>query len=161
MYLYPRLFIVADIFMVIIVSALPWYLPLQMLFFRSMHLQFTFLWTCRYFSACLACIIASASCLFYGLRILPSQILHLHPTFSMTWGCFTSKLCILNVLFQCLADASCRNFTSSIPENSLAQISSLNILWVLFSSRRPPRKKRLCTPAQLRRASPTPIRWIA
>ena len=101
------------------------------------------------------------SLLFYGLRILPSQILHLHPTVSMTWGCFTSKLCILNVLFQCLADASCRNFTSSIPENSLAQISSLNILWVLFSSRRPPRKERLCTPAQLRRASSTPIRWIA
>ena len=33
--------------------------------------------------------------------------------------------------------------------------------YLLFSSRRSLSKKRLCIPAQLRRASPTPIRWIA
>ena len=31
----------------------------------------------------------------------------------------------------------------------------------VFNSRQPPSKKRLCNPAQLRRANPTPIRWIA
>ena len=32
---------------------------------------------------------------------------------------------------------------------------------LIFSSRWPLSKQRLCTPAQLRRVSPTPIRWIA
>ena len=111
------LFAVADDFFATIVSARPWYSPLQMLFFATIvsarpwysllqmlfwspsYLQLAFLWTCRYFSACLLYTIASTSCLFLDLRILPSQILHLHPTFSITWGCFSLKLCILNLLF--------------------------------------------------------------
>ena len=69
------------------------------------HLQVQRRASCRYFLACLACIIASTSCLFWDLKILPSQIFHLHPTFSITCGCFSLKFCILNLLFLCLADA--------------------------------------------------------
>ena len=85
-------------------TALSWYPLLQMLFLGPMYPQLTFLWTCRCFSTCLSCTIASTSCLFWDLRILPSQILHLHPTFSMTCGCFPSKFCIFNLLFLWLAD---------------------------------------------------------
>ena len=59
--------------------------------------------------------------------------LHLHLTFSITWGCFSLKLRILNLLFLCFEDTSHPNFASSIPQNSLSQISLLNILWVLFT----------------------------
>ena len=75
-----------------------------MLFFRSMYLHLALFMTCRCFSACLSCTIASTSCLFWDLRILPSQIFHLHPTFSMTCGCSSVKLCILNLFFQRFAD---------------------------------------------------------
>ena len=122
------IFVSADALFYTYVSAPPWYSLLQMLFWQLMYLQLRFLWTCRYFSACLACIIASASCLFWDLRIHPLQIFHLHPTFSITWGCFSLKLCILNLLFLCFADTSHPNFASSLSENSLSQISSLNIL---------------------------------
>lgn len=81
------------------VSTLPWYSLLQILFFRPMYLQLALFMSCRCFSACLACTIASASCLFWDLRILPLQIFHLHPTFSITWGYFSLKFCILNLLF--------------------------------------------------------------
>ena len=90
------IFAIADVFVATIVSAIPWYSLSQMLSLGPMYLQLTFLWTCRYFSTCLPCTIASTSCHFQDLRILPSQILHLHPTFSMTCGCFPSKLCIFN-----------------------------------------------------------------
>ena len=109
------LFAVADAFLTTDVSALPWYSLLQMLFFRPMYLQLALLWTCRCFSVCLACTIASASCLFWDLKILPLQILHLHPTFSITWRCSPVKLRIFNLLFQCFADAPHQNFASSIP----------------------------------------------
>ena len=116
-------FACTDVFVATDVSARPWYLLLQMLFFRPMYLQdlnifccrcslswpmylqLAFLRTCRYFSACLSCTITSASCLFLDLKILPLQILHLHPTFSITWRCSPVKLRILNLLFQCFADA--------------------------------------------------------
>ena len=90
-----------------------WYSLLQMLFLRPRYLQLAFLWTCRCFSACLSCTIASTSCLFWDLKILPSQILHLHPTFSITWGCSPVKFRILNLFFLYLADTSRRNFASS------------------------------------------------
>ena len=77
------------------------------------HLQLAFLWTCRCFSACLSCTIASTSCPFWYLRILSSQILHLHPTFSITWGCFSLKLCIHNLLFPWLADTPQQNYAST------------------------------------------------
>ena len=81
-----------------------WYSLLQMLFFRPRYLQLALLWTCRCFSACLSCTIASTSYLFWNLKILPSQILHLHPTFSITWGCSPVKFRILNLFFLYLAD---------------------------------------------------------
>ena len=99
------IFSVADTLFGINVSTRLWYSLLQMLFWESMYLQLTFLRTCRYFSACLSCTIASTSCLFWDLKILPLQILHLHPTFSITWRCSPVKLRILNLLFQCFADA--------------------------------------------------------
>ena len=98
------IFAIADAFFVIVVSALPWYSLLQMLFFRPMYLQLALLWTCRCFSVCLACIIASTSCFFWDLKILPSQILHLHPTFLITWRCSPSKFCIFNALKSTIAD---------------------------------------------------------
>ena len=93
------IFAVADAFVATVVSAIPWYSLLRMLFFRPMYLHLSLFMTCRCFSACLSCTIASTSCLFWDLRILPSQILHLHPTFSMPCGCFSLKLCIHNLLF--------------------------------------------------------------
>ena len=99
------IFAVADALLTTDVSALPRYSLLQMLFLGPPYLQLAFHWTCRYFSACLSCTIASASCLFWDLRILPSQILHLHLTFSITWRCSPVKLRIRNLLFQCFADA--------------------------------------------------------
>ena len=110
------LFACADALLVADVSAIPWYSLLQMIFSWPMYLQLAFLWTCRCFSACLSCTIASASCLFWDLKILPLQILHLHPIFSITWRCSPVKLRILvNLLFQCFADALHQNFASSIP----------------------------------------------
>ena len=94
-----------------------WYSLLQMLFFRPMYLQLALLWTCRCFSVCLACIIASTSCFFWDLKILPSQILQLHHTFSITCGCSSSKFCIFN------------------PPKSIISDISPNILCVLFASR--------------------------
>ena len=117
------IFIVADAIFETNVSALPWYSLLQMLFLRPRYLQLALLWTCRCFSACLSCTIASTSCLFWDLKILPSQILHLHHTFSITWGCFSLKFCILNLPFQCFADTPHRNFASSISPNPLSKIS--------------------------------------
>ena len=109
--------------------SIPWgYLLLQMLFLRPMYLQRAFLWTCRYFSACLACIIVSTSCLFWNLRMLSSQIFHLHLTFSIMWGYSPAKFCIFNLFFPWLADTVLRNFASSISKNPLSQISSTNIL---------------------------------
>ena len=85
-----------------------------MLFFRPMYLQLALLRTCRYFSACLSCTIASTSYLFWDLKILPLQILHLHPTFSITWRCSPSKFCIFNPLESTIADIVARYPLSSI-----------------------------------------------
>ena len=115
-----------------------------------MHLQLTFLWTCRCFSTCLACIIASTSCLFLDLRILPSQISHLHPTFSMpcryspqkflhpqpalsmTCRYSSQKFCILDLLFPWLADTPRRNFASSTCSFHDLQIPPAEILHPQF-----------------------------
>ena len=98
------IFAVADALLTTDVSALPRYSLLQMLFLGSPYLLLAFHWTCRYFSSCLSCTIASTSCLFWDLRILPSQILHLHLTFSITWGCSPSKFCIFNFRKSTIAD---------------------------------------------------------
>ena len=98
------LFAAADILLAADISALPWYPLSQMLFSWPTYLQLALLWTCRCFSACLTCTIASTSCFFWDLKILPSQILHLHHTFSITCGCSSSKFCIFNLLFLYLAD---------------------------------------------------------
>ena len=104
-------------------------------FWGPTHLQLAFLWTCRCFSACLSCTIASTSWPFWDLRILSSQILHLHSTFSMTWGCFSLKLCIRNLLFPWLADTPHQNFASptcsshdlQIPHSEIWHLQSLKI----------------------------------
>ena len=133
------LFAVADALLTTDVSASPWYSLLQMLFFRPMYLQGFDIHCCRcsFWNQCICNLlffeladtfkptchtIASASCLFWDLKILPLQILHLHPTFSITWRCSPVKLRIRNLLFQCFADTSHQNFASSIPENPLSQI---------------------------------------
>ena len=110
----PLIFAVADALLAADVSAIPWYSLLQMLFWGPAYLQLALLWTCRCFSAYLSCTIASASCLFWDLRILPSQILHLHPTFSITWRCSPSKFCIFNPLESTIADIVARYPLSSI-----------------------------------------------
>ena len=84
-----------------------------MLFLESMYLQLAFLWACRYFSSCLSCTIASASCLFWDLKILPLQILHLHLTFSITWRCSPVKLRICILPFLGFEDTPFANFAST------------------------------------------------
>ena len=136
MYLYPRfirlcrcsfgsqcicttlIFAVADALLEAAVSTLPWYSPLQMLFFRLMYLQLVFLWTCRCFLHCLSCTIASASCLFYTLQILPAEILHPQLALSITCRYSPQKFYILTPLFLHLADTPHRNLASSIPKKS-------------------------------------------
>ena len=108
-YLLLQIFFVATV-----VSAIPWYSLLQMLFFRPMYLHLSLFMTCRCFSACLSCIIASAIYLFHDLQILTSTKLHLQPAYSITWRCFPLKNCILNLLIPRLVDASAPKTTSSI-----------------------------------------------
>ena len=50
--------------------------------------------------------IASATCLFYNLKMLPTQKLHPQFTYSKTCRCFCSKNNILNLLILRLVDAS-------------------------------------------------------
>ena len=71
---------------------------------------------------------ASTSHIFDNVKMLPSKITHLQPTLSIPCRYSPVKLCILNLLFQCFADTPNQNFASSISENPLSQISSLNIL---------------------------------
>ena len=103
------------IFFVTVVSASPWYSLLQMLFFRPMYLQGFDIHCCRcsFWNQCIC------NLLFFELADTFNPAchvqLHLHLAFSMTWGCFPQKFCILNLLFPCLADTSRRNFASSIP----------------------------------------------
>ena len=131
-----RLFSVVDIFVIIVVSALPWYSFLQMLFFRPMYLQLALLWTCRCFSVCLAwlnCIyillflgfkdtsfanFASTSHVFDNVRMLFIEILHPQPALSRPCGYSPIKMCIL--------------------ENPLSQISPPISFKLLFTSQLEP-----------------------
>ena len=78
--------------------------------------------------------LASTSHVFDNVRMLPSKIPHPQPILSIPCRYSPVKLCILNLLFQCFADTPHQNFASSIPPNPLSQISSLDILWVLFTA---------------------------
>ena len=71
---------------------------------------------------------ASTSYVFDNVKMLLSKITHLQPTLSIPCRCSPVKSRILNLLFQFFADALHQNFASSISENPLSQISSLNIL---------------------------------
>ena len=109
------LFACADALLEAAVSAMPWYSPLQMLFFRLMYLQLAFLWTYRCFLHCLSCTIASSTCPFYTLQILPAKILH--PQSALSTPCRYSQLkfCILTSRKSTITDIS-------------------PILWTLFTS---------------------------
>ena len=50
---------------------------------------------------------------------------------------------------------------SYVHNNAMFCKCQVEVAIYVFNSRQPPSKKRLCNPAQLRRANPTPIRWIA
>ena len=122
MYLYPRfirlcrcsfgsqcicttlIFAVADALLEAAVSAMPWYSLVQMLFFRLVHLRLVFLWTCRCFLHCLSCTIASSTCPFYTLQILPTEFLH--PQSALATPCRYSQLnfCILTSRKSTIAD---------------------------------------------------------
>ena len=110
------LFAVADILLAVDVSALPWYPLLQMLFSWPTYLQLALLWTCRCFSACLTCTIASTSHVFDNVWMLLIKILHLQPTLSIPCRYSPVKLCICILLFQCFAGTPHQNFASSIPQ---------------------------------------------
>ena len=71
---------------------------------------------------------ASTSYVFDNVKMLLSKITHLQPALSIPCRCSPVKSRIRNLLFQCFADALHQNFASSISENPLSQISSLNIL---------------------------------
>ena len=62
---------------------------------------------------------ASSTCSFHNLQILPSQILHLHPTFSITWRCSPSKFCIFNPQKSTIADISPYSLNSMACANTL------------------------------------------
>ena len=66
---------------------------------------------------------ASTSHVFDNVRMLLSKITHPQPTLSIPCRYSPVKMCILNLLFPCLADTSHRNLASSIPKNPLSQIS--------------------------------------
>ena len=145
------IFAIADTLLASDVSALSWYSLSQILFWHLMYLQDLDIYCCRcsfwdqHICNLLFFELADAfqpawhvNCiyilLFLNLKILPSQIFHLHPTFSIPCRCFSLKLYIFNLLFLCFADTSHPNFASSIPQNPLSQIPSSNILRVLFTS---------------------------
>ena len=65
---------------------------------------------------------ASTSHVFDNVRMLLIEILHPQPALSRPCRYSPVKMCIRNLLFQCLADALQQNY--SIPENPLSQISS-------------------------------------
>ena len=67
---------------------------------------------------------SSASHIFDNLRMLPIEIMHPQLALSITCRYSTSKFCICNLLFLCLADIHHQNFASSIPENPLPQMPS-------------------------------------
>ena len=117
------------------------YLLSQMLFWQLMYLHCLDIHCCRcsFLDQCICNLLffepADAfslpgmyNCIyilpFLDLRILPLQILHLHPTFSITWGCFSLKFCILNLLFFYALRILSSKITHHIPENPLSQISS-------------------------------------
>ena len=125
--------------MATVVSAISWYSLLQMLFLDKCIYIFLFSWLADAFQP--VCHVQ----------------LHLHLAFSGTWGYFLRKffICIPRFLWPAdtshwnCASSTCsfyalrilpskimhpRNFASSISENPLSQISSLNILCVLFTS---------------------------
>ena len=93
-------------FLVSDVSISSVYSLVQMLFFRLMYLQLAFLWTCRYFLHCLSCTIASSTCPFYTLQILPAKILH--PQSALSTPCRYSQLkfCILTSRKSTITDIS-------------------------------------------------------
>ena len=146
MYLYPRficcrrclcdnrcictalIFIVADAFFETNVSATYFSLSLQIL------LSLPIMYNCIHILPFLKPEDASfanfafASHIFDNVRMFLIEIMHLQPTISMPCGYSQVKMCIFNLLFLYLADTPHQNFASSIPENPLSQISSLNIL---------------------------------
>ena len=89
------LFTVADAFLTTDVSALPWYSLLQMLFWESIHLQLAFFELVDAFQPA------------YHVQ------LHLHLSFSRTWGYFLFKFYICIPRFLWPADAFHQNFASS------------------------------------------------
>ena len=139
------IFAVADAFVATVVSAIPWYSLLQMLFFRPMYLHLSLFMTCRCFSACLSCLnciyilpflgledtsfanFSSTPHVFYDPQMLLIEIMHPLLALSITCRYSSVKLCILYLLFPWLADTSLWNFASSISENPLSQISPLKL----------------------------------
>ena len=59
--------------------------------------------------------LASTSHVFDNVRMLPSKIPHPQPVLSISCRYSPVKMCILNLLFQCFADAPHQNFASSLP----------------------------------------------
>ena len=107
------IFAVADAFFDAVVSARVRYSLLRMLF------------------SCQSCIIASATCLFYNLKMLPTQKLHLQFTYSKACRCFCSKNNILNLLIPRLVDASPRFLLNCVLWNiKLLTLHNLNfVIW--------------------------------
>ena len=99
-----------------------------MLFWQLLYLQLAFLWTCRCFLHCLSCTIASASCPFYILQILPAEILHPQSALSTPCRYSPQKFYILTPLFLHLADTPCKNFASSTCPFYTLQILPAEIL---------------------------------
>ena len=132
------IFAVADAFVATVVSAIPWYSLLQILFFRPIYLHLSLFMTCRCFSACLSCLnciyilpflglkdtsfanFSSASHVFYDLQMLLIEIMHPLLALSITCRYSPLKFCIFNLRKSTIADISTKIISTTPTKQSLA-----------------------------------------
>ena len=113
----PLIFAVADALFLTIISATCFSLNLQMLFSLSIMYNCICILPFLGFKDTPFVNFASTSHIFDNVKMLPGKITHPQLALSMLCGCSPSKFCIFN---------------------PLSQISSLDILWVLFTSQLEP-----------------------
>ena len=124
------IFAVADAFFETDVSATYFSLNLQILFSLPVMLNCIYILPFLKLEDTFFANFASTSHVFDNVRMFLIEIMHPQRALSMSCGYSPVKMCILNLLFLCLADTPHQNFISSIPENSLSQmpLSTKNIL---------------------------------
>ena len=118
------IFAVADALLAAVVSSTCFSLSLQILFSLPIMYNCIYILPFLGFEDTSFANFASASHIIDNVRMLLVEIMHLQLAFSITCRYSTSKFCICNLLFLCLADIHHQNFASSIPENPPPQMPS-------------------------------------